>query len=930
MSNQGDPDQQGRAPAYGQGGHSGPPVPPTNSTPPQPPADVPPSPDVPPAPPGTGQPRGVYYGQAPSPQNAPPAPQNAPSAPQYGPPAPQYAPPAPPAAPRKPLNLNIPSAAWIRAAVVVALLLGGSLLASGLIVAFGLPLAASDEPSLGGKWFPFMIQLLGLGYGASAHMKLDADVADWVGISGSVSAFAVPLLVPLLGLLAVRLFGRRVKGGITAPSWAPRLALAVAGGLAFATVVTVVSAIARMKIPLDEGEMANASLSVHTAGFLGYLYQFLIAAAVVYVVFLPRQGAGYWQRTLRDTAVTVAEHLLSLTVLLGIVVTIVVAVSEGEPKLLLYAPLLVPYLGTAATGLANLVSVGYSTSASSSDLVEEFLGSAGGRNESLSVFSGEFPAWVWPVALLIALVWIVVMALRWRVRRGLPGDVSTDPLSWVLLPSAYLVAGLALLVTSWASFSVKGGVEGFGQTVSGSAHVRIHLAWWVFFVMALVGLLVEVASRWVAPGMARTMPTKLFGFLTLWVHRPPTTRHGVLAAPGQAGAQLIPTGHERSARAKRWWLLGLILALGAALIVAGGSIAYASLSKTVYGPNKQAEKYLDAIVDGRAEDAVKSYSPDASKDQGVLLTDEVYAEAKNRPTSYKITDTQIDDDYASITYSLTMDGQSQEGLQMILERSGKQAVVFSDWRIVNAPEQSVRIASGPEKTQVNGVEVEFKGLTMSELGASDEDSYYDESDEDEGEGQSYPVLPGDYEFSAPEASKYVSYGQDQSVTVLPGDDADADGFSPTYTQAVIEDATSQVRSKLDACVGSKSEYPKGCELAGWVWDEKGEQPFKMKSRSWSSEPEIEVSNADNGYGVSDPSELGGEIEVVVHATVEVEYRYKWDKKDDDWMDSSRSYSLSDDDDDSWSSRLTLPVTVDGDDLKVDMSVLGKKQDNNGW
>jgi hypothetical protein len=60
----------------------------------------------------------------------------------------------------------------------------------------------------------------------------------------------------------------------------------------------------------------------------------------------------------------------------------------------------------------------------------------------------------------------------------------------------------------------------------------------------------------------------------------------------------------------------------------------------------------------------------------------------------------------------------------------------------------------------------------------------------------------------------------------------------------------------------------------------------------------------------------------------VDYKYKFDKKDKDWYDRETTYLLNDDDD-GWGSRLDLPVTVDGD-VKVDMSALNKKTDNNGW
>jgi hypothetical protein len=893
---------------------------------PPPPGQVPPPPSGPLPPQPQAEPQqAAPYGQQPTPPYGHPSEQlpygQQPVPPAYG----QPTPPAPPAPPRRQLNLNIPSAAWIRAAVVVALLLGGSLVGSGLIVALGLPQASQPELGLGGKWFPLLIQILGMGYGASAHASIDADVGGLGSVGASFSLFAVPVLVPVLGLVAVRLFGRKVSHGITAPSWLPRLALAVAGGLAFATVVTVVSAIARFTIPLDGDLGADTAVSVHTAGFLGYLYQFAVAAVVVYVVFLPRQGSGYWQRTLRDVAVTVTEHVLSLVIVLGLVITIVMAVKSQEPKLLFFAPLLLPYVGLVGTGMIHLVSFGYSGGAGTGGLLQEFGDDLGSRKDSVTVFSDAFPAWVWPVAVLIALIWIVVVALRWRLRRGLPGKPSQDPLSWVLLPAAYLVVGLALLVTSWAAGSVEGGAGGLA---SAEAKAGVHLAWWVFFVMALVGLVVEVVSRWVIPGMARTMPRALLTALVVGAHREPTTASGTPAAPGERGAPLLTEGHQRSPRAKRWWFVGLIAALALGLVVAGSAVAYSLVAKNVYGPDKQARTYLDAVVDGRAEDAMAVFAPNVKKDARVLLTDQVYSEAEKRPTSYSITDTEVSDETATVTYSLTMDGKTYKDQVMYLERHGKQAVVFSDWEVVDAPMQSVTIASGPTKLKVNGADVELKGLQMGELGESDSSDDYEDYGDEPTEGMSLPVLPGEYTFAAPEASKYVTYGDDVTLDVQPGQEQVTEGFAPRYTQAVIDDATAQVKKKVDSCVGSTAEYPKGCELSGWVWDEKGDEPFKMSSRTWDEEPEISVVSGEYGDSAEDASDLSGEISVRVDARVKVSYKYKFDKEDKDWNDASRTYSLHDPDDE-WGYSLQLPVTVDGDELKVDLDAFSSKTDNNG-
>ncbi|WP_394160378.1 hypothetical protein [Galactobacter valiniphilus] len=393
---------------------------------------------------------------------------------------------------------GIPKQAWLRAALLGGLALGAGLLASLVTVLLSLQQATSAlngisrvglSDDVTGQWFPATIQLWGMGYLGVLGGGMESS-ASILSLSGRVSFFFLPLVVPLASWAVLRWLAPRLGTAVTAPHWAPRAVLGAATGLGAAVIVTVLTAL----IPLASQD-SSSQLTLRSASFLGFLGVWAIVGTLVYFSLRPR-GSGPWGQLARDASATALWHLWTLGLLLGVIATIYLCVKAESAEPLLTLPLVLPFLGTMLFQMGYFIPFSMGGSAT--------VGLSASAGTSFSLFSEGVPGWVWPIVVLLGLVWLVLASVRWRVRRGMPGS---NPLEWAALPAVYLVLGLALLIVDRLGFGMS-----LGERAGGSG--SIGPAGWGFLVLALVGLAIEALSRYVAIPLLRAMPAGLRGFLS--------------------------------------------------------------------------------------------------------------------------------------------------------------------------------------------------------------------------------------------------------------------------------------------------------------------------------------------------------------------------------------------------------------------------------
>ncbi|WP_162893171.1 hypothetical protein [Microbacterium halotolerans] len=356
--------------------------------------------------------------------------------------------------------------------------------------------------------------------------------------------------------------------------------------------------------------------------------------------------------------------------------------------------------------------------------------------------------------------------------------------------------------------------------------------------------------------------------------------------------------------AKTAWLVGGLSVLGIVVLIVAGLLVRGYFAGTQYSPQAKVENYLQAIVDGNASDALELWEPNVTSAERVLLTDEVYAAAENRPTAFEIgTVTEIDGG-ASIAATLTVDSKRYD-VSFELEKAGSAAVVFDDWKIVSGPEQTVRIGDVSQVVQVNGV-----GVDLSEIAVTE---FADENDHQWSELTDIPVLPGDYTFTAPEADGLFTYGDDQVATALPNADFQTGweqleapqfaSFTVKWTDDAQQQAIDQVQARIDECMKSDQFVPKLCQNS-LVMNDPSFMAITSITRSWEQEPTLTFENLE-----------GRPVVAVEGGELRIDYKERY-SEDDAWepdYDTSSSPF-------GWSG-LEVPVSANDDgEVEVDLSV----------
>jgi len=234
------------------------------------------------------------------------------------------------------------------------------------------------------------------------------------------------------------------------------------------------------------------------------------------------------------------------------------------------------------------------------------------------------------------------------------------------------------------------------------------------------------------------------------------------------------------------------IAVVVVLLVVGGIVGV-NLGNAAFAPENSVRAYLDALKRGDAAAALELSGAETTE-ADVLLTDEVYAEVDGRISRYRIEETVVEGDTATVTATITQAGEDYEQ-EFTLTKSGKAAVLFDTWSL-DAPELATVSATvdAPEGTVTTVAGVDVSAAEPGEDGAL-----------------TLRALPGSYEVAVTETDWYSAEAQTATVVGF-GEKASPEAVDLTValTDTGREAATDAVDAFLDQCVASGQLEPEGC------------------------------------------------------------------------------------------------------------------------
>ena len=874
-----------------------------------------------------------------------------------GPAANQTTPP-PPSLP--PFLTQIPPLAWARTFLIPLVFFGGALVMAGITAAFlyigmNSPEMVGSEPELydiiddSPSWIVMTFQLLSMGF--FSPLALGVEIDAFGGFAAGGTLFFVPWLVPAGGIAAVAATQRFLGGNLRAPRVGARLMLAGLAGLAFATVVTILASAVRFRFSDTDFDVGRAW--AHAASIPGFFVAAVLVAAITYLLLLPQRGA-ILQRALTGIA-AVFEHVLGVAVLCALVL-LVAALVRGETDGAIFI-----LFGLLTVGFFGFSMMHFIPTVATSD--EDIWA---GTDEIFTMFSA--PVWMWITALIVLLLALFIVAVRWALRTRFHAHAGW---AWIVLAATYLVTGILITTAN--------GVYARFYMEDESMRISVHSAAWGFLVWLVIGAVVQLLAIYLMPRLVQRMPRGLVrvlgvglelppGFQPAGAHMPPheqtqrmdpvppveqtqvldQTQVQDQTAPITAASSFATNQPQQpdlsSEQQDAWGAAGsadaqpramskrskvlLFSGLGVVVVAAGAWIAYAVLARTVFGPEDTAEAYLEAIVDGRAEDALEALGPNVTDDQRVLVTDEIYQAAEDRPDRFELGEVSRDGDTATINAELFQSGKSYP-VELVLTKSGRQAVVFSDWALDGGDVAGRALyASGPSQLTVNDVEIDIE--PSGEDAQTDENGFGADATEQEtgsdaldeqAEDLGQVLLPGTYTFTAPESSKYLSHGEDLQLTVTPGETASEPiEFKQHYTAEFQDDVVEEIEKRLESCIADKDIRLENCEAASWedtLWN-----AITDIERSWETEPKVVLEPAEDGPQLDsdfDITEYSGPVVARIEdGSINVTYKVR-DESDEDWSDERES-TYDPFVEDSFTP-MELPVTLKGDDIQIDYSAL---------
>ncbi len=453
-----------------------------------------------------------------------------------------------------------------------------------------------------------------------------------------------------------------------------------------------------------------------------------------------------------------------------------------------------------------------------------------------------------PVALLLgALVATVLAATVWHLRAARDRAELATPASWVPLPVAFAVGGVVVSVVSMVS--IGGGAFG----VSGA--FTIMPAAWTCLLLGLWGLAAEGLSRTLAPQVAGLIPASVVARLRADV-------------PERAAGEPTTAEPMTPEQARKVRRIAILVGAGLAVVVAG-AIAVSVIGSTFYTPEKAAQTYVDAIADGDV-DAVAASLPDGEDYSPLLLTDEVYDAATERPTDYTVGEVTTLGDSAMV--EVRAEGGVGGEAYLSLEKGDKKFGIFQEWDVTEGLTSALSISTDDvEEFAVNGVTV-----------AAPDEGY-----------ATYAVLPGTYSVDLYAGNDWID-GAASEVAVPLGEFTSPETSSPAPSEAFVERVDEEVAAWLDECMASTEVDPDGCPQEVYAYGD-------VRDVSWelTRSPEVEYDYFDTSFPMTLYASGG-----TATATYEVDESYGFGPED--WNAETDESSLD----------FSVEVDVSGDELEV--------------
>jgi hypothetical protein len=577
-------------------------------------------------------------------------------------------------------------------------------------------------------------QVTGMALGGSLGLG-DADFR--------IALYAPPLLVTAVFAIAVFQLSKRAERIRPSTSPTERTIVALSGALITALTVTLLTRLLAMR---------SDGVAMHAAT-VGLFFGALAVAGAAALAGRQTAHGTWWPQWIpsdaRRAAHLVTQHVIVWTAVATPVAAVWLLVESG-PEAALYAVVWGP---TVAFGAFALGHGGAVTLLGDSDFAWGL---------------GWAPGVILP---LLAIGLALIASIAWHLRRGGDRAWLAQPASWVYLPVAYALGGLIVCLLSTVGLS--GALYGVGGGAS------FHGAYWLIAVLAVWGAAIEALSRYGAPALARAIPRPVAQRLA----KGPAH----VVSPPVPPTQRIPMSPSDRARVKRALIVtGVLGGLGLVAIVAATLIGSAAFS-----PEKEAEKYLDALVAGNAEEALALAPVDEDEASTALLTNEIFRAAEKRVTGYDITSVETDGDVATITADLhgVDDGRD---VTLHLAADGHTAVFFRDWKIdegglarrltISMPESSTSLVA-------NGASIDIAG----------------------GDDADFWALPGTYAFDPYGENRWLE--PTAARTVVPpseswGNYVEIETPEPS---AELRDVVSSALEKwLDGCMAATTLDPANC------------------------------------------------------------------------------------------------------------------------